>query len=331
MDLSTCTSYFQSLGLSVQSRLVYGIKSGYPLFFQLNGNGQNVASVVLRVQLQNQLSKPQRKEIKALFKKRCIVGFIGHTLQLTITINSKNGDLSICNAIMQDTLQFLQNNMVSPAETCPFCKQDNCDSAVFYQGAYQKAHANCVGSAMGKITENVKKNEDSGSYILGIIGALLGGIVGILPSILSIWFVERIYALLYALIPICIYWGYRLLKGKMTKGVIGITIILSIFFLFFMEFVLLNMAVYQEYGLLLIRECFDLFMDPEVFTELLGDMATSFLFLVFGIIYSWRMITVTNSGMGTNAEFTMSTVLPLNPETYSAPINTDSYEDSANM
>lgn len=312
MNLSTCLQHFQSMGLSVRGRLAYGVISEYPLFLQFQGSGETVNAAILRIQLQDTMDKRTRKDLKNVLKKQCQLVFTGHTLQMTIRM-SKDDTLTACETVMLTAINFLQSNMIAPSQLCPICHQANCDSAVFFQGVFQKAHRQCITSSMEQITQKTESNQNNGSYLLGLIGALLGGIVGILPSILSILFAERIYVLLYALIPICIYWGYRLLKGKMTRSVIVITIILSVLYLFIMEFILLVIGVYNEYGLLLIRECFELFVSPDGFREIISDMPSSFLFLALGIIYSWRMITETNAGINSNAEFTMATLTPLYP------------------
>ena len=58
--------------------------------------------------------------------------------------------------------------------------------------------------------------------------------------------VEKIYALLFALIPLCIYYGYKLLKGKMNKVVIVLTVILSVLSVYMIEMLLLAYYIVAE-------------------------------------------------------------------------------------
>ena len=331
MNLSLCTKHFLDLGLEVRGRIAYGIYSDYPLILQFQGNGNTVASILIRIQLQQTLVKKQRKELKLLLKKRAQIIVTGQTLQLTIR-TPKEEALLVCNYVLDHATEYLRTLNYTAPEICPICGNGSCDSAVYYNGAFQKVHANCITAAMDHLTQKANKNQLNGSYPLGILGALLGGLVGILPNLLTIWFTETIYVLLYALIPICIYWGYRLFRGVINKSAIIITIVLSVLYLFIMEFVLLVISVYIETnGLLLIKECFEAFIDPVVFREIFSDMITSFVFLALGILYSWRMISETNTNIHSNAEFTLSTLIPLHrpmsmasePETETAKASAD--------
>lgn len=311
MNLSTCTKYFQDMGLDVRGRVAFGIYHEYPLFLQFQGPRETVGSVLIRFYLQTPLDKKQRKECKLLLKKRCHLVFTGQTIQLTIR-TPQDVSLVECKRILNIiTDHFNTKNYKAPAR-CPICGQDQCDSTVFYNGSYQKAHASCINAAMEHITQKTENNKMNGSYPLGILGAVLGGLVGILPNLLTILLTETIYVLLYALIPICIYWGYRLLRGVMNKTAIILTIGLSILYLFIMEFLLLVIGVYLDTnGLLLIKECWDAFTDPTLFKEILSGMTSSFIFLALGIFYCWRMISESNVNIHSNVEFTLSTLIPI--------------------
>lgn len=130
----------------------------------------------------------------------------------------------------------------------------------------------------------------------GIIGGILGAIVGVLPSFLSVVLVEKIYALLFALIPLCIYYGYKLLKGKMNKVVIVLTVILSVLSVYMIEMLLLAYYMVSDYGLL-ISEAIQLvgasLLEPSVWTAMTMDALTSFLFVALGIWIAWGRISRT--------------------------------------
>lgn len=59
------------------------------------------------------------------------------------------------------------------------------------------------------------QNQESGSYLTGLLGAIIGGLLATIPAVAVIWFTETAYSLLYFLIPLGVYHGYRLARGKM--------------------------------------------------------------------------------------------------------------------
>lgn len=67
-----------------------------------------------------------------------------------------------------------------------------------------------------------------GNYITGTIGAFLGMLIGSLPAILVSYFGGWIVFILYIFIPYAIFYGYRLLKGRISNVTYIITILFSI-------------------------------------------------------------------------------------------------------
>ena len=114
------------------------------------------------------------------------------------------------------------------ADVCPICRQGDCDSFAFINPVYQKAHAACVHNHNADIQAQVQQNEMTGSYGLGAVGAILGGLVGMIPSVALAVFFDLISGWLCALIPLGAYYGYKLLRGKMSNGALKIIIAVSI-------------------------------------------------------------------------------------------------------
>ena len=82
---------------------------------------------------------------------------------------------------------------------------------------------------------------------------------------------------------------------------------LSVFFLVFMNYLLLVFSVHKIYGLWLFSDCLRLFLDGEYLKELLSESWSQILFLGLGMLYSWRMITENNTKATTSIEFTRKT------------------------
>lgn len=114
--------------------------------------------------------------------------------------------------------------------TCPLCGAHNPDSFAHVNGAYIPTHANCVHAMAATKHAEVDANQRQGNYALGILGAILGAILGNLPNILAILLFERTYVILFALIPLASYYGYKLLGGVMSNATFWIVSVFSILF-----------------------------------------------------------------------------------------------------
>lgn len=141
-----------------------------------------------------------------------------------------------------------------------------------------------------------------GSYVTGAIGAFLGIIVGTVPTICTIMLTEQIFALLYALIPICGFFGYRLFKGRLNRWAIGITVIFSVLSVYWMM-IIIQVLVPLGYGLSLSESLgvilpqlgsFDFWINMTVHS------ASSFLFLLIGIFIAWSTMTKTVKNSSSN-------------------------------
>ncbi len=78
--------------------------------------------------------------------------------------------------------------------------------------------------------EVINKNETKakGSYLAGIAGAIIGGAIGAIPWILVYIYGNMLLSLLAVLIAAGEFYGYKLLKGKMTKLTPAIIMIIAI-------------------------------------------------------------------------------------------------------
>lgn len=180
---------------------------------------------------------------------------------------------------------------------CGCCRKDGCDSLALWGGAYVPVHRGCIEEKAATAATNAQINTVIGSYVTGFVGALLGGLVGVIPTILSVLFLERIVAILYALIPICAYQGYKLLRGKMNTGAFWITCLVSIFHLFSMEQIYFYIAVVREFGIWpSIIDTTMLYWSVATPGDILSDMVLSFVFLGLGIWIAWSHIRGTASG-----------------------------------
>ena len=126
-----------------------------------------------------------------------------------------------------------------------------------------------------------------GHTFLGAIGAVLGGIIGMIP-----WLVLSLFGYVsYAggvLIPFTAYWGYKLFKGRMDKRLlIGIMVVVIVIVLTYLSTVLslcISVALKSSVGIV------------EIFVKALlfpfnGSQSTAALWRVLGFSYLFASLT----------------------------------------
>lgn len=175
-------------------------------------------------------------------------------LSLQITARSPEEMSNLIDSVLATTVSKSVEFGLSIPNICPLCKQANCDSYGYVKNSYHAVHANCVQNDLAAHQMKHEKNARTGNYGLGLLGAILGLIIGCavigtligflagLAATISLALAGLLYFISYAayiLPPIFIFYGYRLLNGKMDKPAYAIIIPLSIISMFFFEYFLL--------------------------------------------------------------------------------------------
>ena len=138
-------------------------------------------------------------------------------------------------------------------------------------------------------------------------------LIGLIPNVALGVISDRIYALLFALVPLAAMWLYRKFNGKMSKGSIGIIIAVSLLGVFVMQFATLAIYIMQEYGTGLgqaMSLTAGLFADGEILGQILRESIMHFLFMGLGILFAWRYLNQTNGGAVTNMDAALATLRP---------------------
>lgn len=204
----------------------YGVYRTYP--FSLFLKSGRVTSLTAEFRLGKGLPTKVQRAINKELPKGCSL------------MQPQAGTLNLITAGTEETLeQNLRTGMdavttalrdagVSPPEACPYCRQKGCDSLAAIGGSYLPTHRACVTEHSTDTVAQAEKNLVVGSYGLGILGAFLGGLVASIPSILTVVFLESTWAILYLLLPMGAWYGYRKLGGKQTKGAFWIIAAMSL-------------------------------------------------------------------------------------------------------
>lgn len=308
MNQNIFQEFMRSRKYKAFKNVAYGLEDGYPCTVEFTTVKQWRVFFAVDTEDQKQLVKDLKAELGKKYYFTYVEGRLGFTVGL-----GKNTYQDDFAGAVREVSGSLRRRGIKPSETCALCGGRQCDSAAAVKGGYRAVHRNCVNNMSNDVKNKAEKSEMSGNYFTGIIGALLGAIVGVIPSVLSVTLTETIYAVLFALIPLCIYQGYKLLKGKMNKFVIVLTVILSVFSVYLLEFLLLTYYAASEIGLP-VGEAFLVMLsalsDGEMWAAMTQDSLSSFVFIALGIWYAWGRISRTAQTEIQDAETVMSTVIP---------------------
>ena len=241
--------------------------------------------------------------------------------KLSLTVRPRKYPGAHADAV-REALKAVSAAGFKPNEVCPKCGQTGCDvAAVCGVHEFRPTHRACLQGNAEDISEKADKNAQNGSYLLGILGAILGMLVGTLPTLLTVVFLDYEYAILFALMPVCAYFGYKLFGGKMNTAAIVVTVIMAVLGVYMVMF---ECAVYSDiaYGGYLLRDALPLLLDYMLVGEnwviLTGDLWVEFLFAALGVWFSWRLISRTSKSALADAEAVIELAVPYPPNAANA-------------
>ncbi|MDD5017531.1 MAG: hypothetical protein PHO15_05490 [Eubacteriales bacterium] len=149
--------------------------------------------------------------------------------------------------IIDDFSRFLTDK--GYRSTCAFCDQNNNVGHTAQNGLVLETCETCHEKFSGIVNDIQQERDTTGSYAKGAAGAVLGGILGIIPWVLF-YFAGLISALSGLVMAFFCYKGYVLFKGKRGKGML--VIIIAVLVVFTYVSVLANQCIteYQYYAAL---------------------------------------------------------------------------------
>ena len=188
---------------------------------------------------------------------------------------------------------------LKPLDHCPYCGARYCDVAAMIGRNFQLVHLRCLRDAADKARDKAENNSHNGNYLLGTLGAILGMIVGTIPTLMTVYFMSIESSLLFALIPICIYLGYKFFGGKMNRSALFLSVVLSIAAVFLLNFEIVVLIFMDEYGASFgeaMRALPDVFQDGTFWAEIAMNSLQEYLFTGLGLMIAWRLISTTDAG-----------------------------------
>lgn len=128
-----------------------------------------------------------------------------------------------------------------------------------------------------------QKNVQEGNYITGIIGAILGGIITTIPWVLVYVYGNMMLSILAVLIATGEFYGYKLFKGKMSKGIPAILMILAIIIVTVATLVIIPALLIGQKGLpISIDNILELYKGSEFSSAMVHDYMISIVFTILG-------------------------------------------------
>lgn len=331
MDLMGFSAAMAQRGCTGSENNFYGSYKGVPftiVYVQGKPGGKTVAH--LAVKFEENISSKMIRHLRKTFKpyvnmgqsasasQILLFGYLGATLMNKNATMNGSLHLSITTKDSQTFAQVLDGLLEEIAKTapsfgmhiptlCPLCGAPGCDSYAYMNKAYHPTHAVCVQSMAAVTHAKAAENQQNGSYLTGFIGAVLGALVGLIPNLITYFYLDYAFALLYALIPLASYYGYKLLRGKMTGVATAIIAVVTILAAPFVDIFGLSLYLLAEGYVFTTAELISLLFEPEV----LGSMVISFIFALIGLFIVSGIIRRGNKHVVNDSILTQSTLRPM--------------------
>lgn len=281
--------FAEGMGWKVEGDTAYGVVQGYA--FNTTRNMYGIATTIVwlgdmgpvTVGLLQEFFKANKKEHRIAQLPRLIHSGI------SITQNNPVGKVKAeeIRGMIQAFAAWLAKLGVKPG--CTTCGKAEQNAFYTVNGVPIYLCPEC-GGAVTEAKEKELVAESKGNNILGIVGAVLGGIVGLIPWVL-VGMAGRFSAICGLLLGFCIYYGFKIFKGKLHKKVFVIltVIIIAIIMTFMAEMVtqiVLTVQAYPEAGFgRIVGFVFSIPFDPTLAYEsgVWGDIGLAYLFSAIGV------------------------------------------------
>lgn len=329
MTLNELAELGSSRNFRVVGDKILGVYSGYPFTLNIR-QVRGMDTLVFSFSVDKAITGKTRKEIKNGLPSGATVT-IATAGQLDVACKSEN-DTEVFGLVIKildmvtDTLRNA-SKLVSAPERCGMCNKKECDSFAMVGAKFTSVHRECVTNKSMKVAEDARQNKRGGNYLLGIVGAIIGALVGCIPTILTVVLMKMEYGILYFLIPLASYQGYKIFKGKMGGVARVVVIAASVLAFIFMQpiiyHILWTMDGYNKSIWYDIIYYFAYIPLPTFFEESWFGI----LFLIIGIVSSFKALGVSNDDILQTAAVNMDS-LTNTDGSYSAASQSWMYESS---
>ena len=284
-----------SKGLNVSNGVAYGSLDGYATTLS-EGAGFKRIDVTTYFEDVDDL-KALEQELNAIDLKReyRITQIAINQRSINIIFYDNPGTMKKLTAFVEYFYPLLAKYNAATSSYCPDCKQEIFDGKwILIDGLAYHMHAACAGKVRWEVAaeEGAAKMTATGSYGMGLLGAIIGAFVGGL-----VWAAALLAGFISALIGLLIgflaQYGYKLFKGKQGKGKIAILIVAIIFGVLVGNFAADSFTLAQmisagelpgwTYGDIPLSIVAMLIADSEYLTSTLLNLGQGLLFAALGV------------------------------------------------
>jgi hypothetical protein len=210
----------------------------------------------------------------------------------------------------------------APPTTCKVCKGLGSDTLAIVDDALNYVHRTCLEQQKQEAEKAFEEKSMNPKTIEGVIGGVIGGAAGAVPALITLVFFNYFVGILYALIPLGTYYGWKLLKGKLTRMTTVFTIVYTLLASIFVWVLSLAIILRNEFTYELgfeiplgdaLAAVFEILIDyPDVFREImLTDALFAFGSAIIGVWIVWRQITGTDEEAFSRIQATYDEAIPL--------------------
>lgn len=217
--------------MRIDHGVAYGALRGYAATLS-EGSGWKMIQLTTRFPDTNKLTELQMTvNSRDLAKEFRVQNLTFATVRTTIVFRDNPGTMKKIEAFLDWFMPLLEAAGATRVNICPECGSEmTTGSWKLIGGAAYCLHEGCAAHIRQSLDmeQEQRKQEDTGSYVTGLIGSLVGAVLGAIvwAIVLNVGYVASVVGLL-------IGWlaekGYNLLHGKQGKAKIAILIIAIIF------------------------------------------------------------------------------------------------------
>lgn len=295
--------WIERYDFQTQKNIAYGNRKGYPICIK-NGIGNKITVSFF---LEGNPWHKIRKDIISLAKKYSADAYFEDD-QIKWKMSLRMAQKKQFEEILQEIVTILQDSGVKIPKDCFLCGKEHCDAYAVIREGNRPVHKECLQQEMNRVREELH----SGSYLLGILGGILGCLVGSLPSLLMLLTFGKAFCVLFLFIPPGIYYGSKLLHGKMNWVVVVQSVLLSIASVYVLELaariqywiIQSGVSVRLHNIIVLAGKILDI---NGIFGSMTHSARLNFIFIVIGIFINWELITRTSKKIEQNVVAVINT------------------------
>lgn len=218
----------------------------------------------------------------------------GDTLLIVLPKKSKvkhMDDVAYFAQLRDNIFETLKEQNLLPLSKCVLCDKDKEEDVqcITHGNKYVTMHESCKKEYINKVKETVETEKNKNDLVMGsVLFAIIGAIIGMIPLAFLLFATGSYYGILYALVPLASFFGYKLGKAPRTKGTIVLVVVLSLIMVIAFEYLQWNMIALAEEITFT-----QLFAIEGVKEQAIEDFLFSLLFMAVGIWISWKYISQT--------------------------------------